>query len=256
MWGPLVLAGDHGASRGEELPGQGAASDGPIPALVTEARPLTEWLVPAGSKAGDFVAKAVARAPAQPAPPVDLSLKPFYRTHRRRYSNYFDVITTADFDAKVVALAADRERVRKIAAATITVVHPGVAAEEQEAGYASEPADRPAGSANGRPNRAGSGWFSYNLTVEGDTGMALVVTYLNEMGLLPASGNFEILVEGTTIATFEPNRTAVGFWDATYAVPAALIGGKKKVTVRFQSATAGRIAPVFAVRMIRASEVK
>ena len=177
---------------------------------------------------------------------------PFYRTHRRRYSNYFDVITSADFDARVVALAVERERVQKIEAATVTVVHPGNAAEETEAAYASEPADRPAGSANGRSHRAGPGWFSYHLTVDGNVEMALVVTYLNELGLLPAAGNFAIQVDGTTIATFEPNRTAVGFWDATYPVPAALIRGKTKVTVRFQAATAGRIAPVFGVRMIRA----
>jgi len=130
-------------------------------------------------------------------------------------------------------------------------VHPGNAVEEMDAAYQSEPADRPAGSAGGRSSRGGSGWFSYNLTVDSTTGMALVVTYLNELGLLPAAGNLEIQVDGTTIATFEPNRTAVGFWDATYAVPAALIGGKKKVTVRFQAATAARVTPIFGVRMIR-----
>ena len=46
---------------------------------------------------------------------------------------------------------------------------------------------------------------------------------------------------------------AVGYWDATYPVPATLVRGKTKVTVRFQATPPGRIAPVFGVRMVRAT---
>ena len=247
MWGPLVLAGDHGPSRGGD-----GASVARIPALVTDDKPLTEWLLPAGAP-GDFTARQVARIPAQPAPPIDLSLKPFYRTHRRRYSNYFDVITTAEFDARVGALAAERERVRRLEAATVALVHPGVVAEETSAAYASEPATRPVGNADGRSNRAGGGWFSYQLAVDAEAPMAIVVTYLNEIGLLPAAGNFEIQVDGTAVGSFEPKPDAVGFWDASYQIPATLIRGKAKVTVRFQATQPGRIAPVFAVRIVRAN---
>ncbi|MBP9897795.1 MAG: glycoside hydrolase family 127 protein [Gemmatimonadales bacterium] len=246
MWGPLVLAGDHGPSRGGE-----GASVARIPALVTDDKPLTEWLQPAGTP-GDFTAKQVARVPAEPAPPTDLPLKPFYRTHRRRYSNYFDVITTAEFDARVGAIAAERERVRRLEAATVSVVHPGVVAEETAAGYVSEPANRPAGTADGKPNRAGGGWFSYQLAVDAEAPMAVVVTYLNEMGLMPAAGSFEILVDGTVVGTFEAKPDAVGYWDATYPVPATLVRGKTKVTVRFQATPPGRIVPIFGVRMVRA----
>ena len=50
------------------------------------------------------------------------------------------------------------------------------------------------------------------------------------------------------------DRRAAGFYDARYAIPAVLISGKTKVTVRFQGASPGRIAPVFGVRMIRAKQ--
>ena len=82
--------------------------------------------------------------------------------------------------------------------------------------------------------------------------MAVVVTYFNELGLEPAAGNFQILVDGTEIARFQPTPTATGFFDAQYAVPPALVRGKTKVTVRFQAVGNGRIAPVFGVRMVRA----
>ena len=99
----------------------------------------------------------------------------------------------------------------------------------------------------------GTGWFSFDLPVDGAADIAIVVTYLNDLGLPPASGNFEIIVDGTSIARFEPNASAVGFYDARYAVPADLVRGKSKVAVRFQAAATGRIAPVFGVRTIRAT---
>jgi len=105
---------------------------------------------------------------------------------------------------------------------------------------------------NGRANRSGAGWFSFDLPVDPTSDTTVVVTYFNELGLPPASGNFEILVDGTVIAPFAPNPSATGFFDAQYAVPAALTRGKTKVTVRFQAAGGGRIAPVFGVRTIRA----
>jgi hypothetical protein len=56
-----------------------------------------------------------------------------------------------------------------------------------------------------------------------------------------------------SIARFEPNGSAVGFYDARYAVPADLARGKAKVTIRFQASQGGRIAPVFGVRTIRSA---
>ncbi|MFI5312286.1 MAG: hypothetical protein ACHQQ3_13685, partial [Gemmatimonadales bacterium] len=73
------------------------------------------------------------------------------------------------------------------------------------------------------------------------------------LGLPPTPGNFDVLVEGAAVAHFEPDTRATGFHDARYAVPAAASRGKARVTVRFQAATNGRIAPVFGIRMVRAS---
>ena len=124
---------------------------------------------------------------------------------------------------------------------------------ERDFNYQSDPADRAVQRAAGRANRGGPGWFSFDMPVDGSAAIALVVTYLNDLGLPPASGNFEILLDGTSIARFEPNANATGFYDARYAVPADAIRGKSKVSVRFQAAPNGRIAPVFGVRTVRAN---
>jgi uncharacterized protein len=251
MWGPLALAADWGPRReGRAAFGTPAA---PVPVLVAAGRPPDAWIQRAGTP-GDFRAPGIGRVPADPsAAAADVTLAPFYRTYEHRYSLYYDVVTPAEFDARAAALAAERERLRKLEAATVAFVQPGRTQEEQPFNYQSDPAQRPAQRANGRSSRSGTGWFSYDLPVDATTAMTLVVTYFNEQGQPPAGGAFRILVDGTPVARFEPNTAATGFYDAEYAIPAGLVAGKTKVTVRFDAAAGGRIAPVFGVRMVRAA---
>jgi hypothetical protein len=223
---------------------------------VAAERPLTDWILPSAARAGDFVASKVGRIPAQPAPPTDVALAPFYRTHGRTYSLYFDVVTLAEFDNRATAAAADRERLRKLEAATVGFVQVGDAQSERPFNYQSDPANRQTQRVNGRSNRGGTGWFSFDLPVEGTKEIAVVATYLNELGLEPATGNFQILVDGTEIARFQSNPSVTGFYDAQYAIPPSLVSGKTKATVRFEALPSGRIAPVFGVRVIRAKEAQ
>ena len=64
--------------------------------------------------------------------------------------------------------------------------------------------------------------------------------------------SFEILVDGRKVGehAFEPSSTA-RFFDVEYALPADLLQGKQKVTVRFQATNGNEIAAVFGVRLIR-----
>ena len=258
MWGPLALAGDHGPRvEGRARTADGAATvpppPPPVPVLVAGGRPVTEWLVPAESREGDFRTTTIARVPGEPGAPTDVALTPFYRTHGRRYSIYFDVVTPSELETRDAQIAAERERVRRIEAATLGVVQPGNADQERELNYRSDPADRQVQRAGGRSSRAGTGWFSFDMPVDGSAEIAVIATYFNDLGLPPATGNFDVLVDGAPIAHFEPNASAVGFYDARYPVPADLVRGKSKVTVRFQASPNGRIAPVFGVRTIRAT---
>ena len=135
-------------------------------------------------------------------------------------------------------------------------MQPGDTNSEKSASYQSDPADRLVVRALDKSSRGGPGWFSFELPVDPAADMAVVVTYVNERGLAPARGNFEILVDGTSIGRFETNEKAVGFFDATYHVPANVTRGKSKVTVRFQAAAPnGRIERVFGVRTARADRM-
>jgi uncharacterized protein len=248
MWGPLVLAGDLGPRR----EGRGAPAAAPTPVLVAADRPVGDWVVPAATRPGDFQARGVARVPGSAAAASDdVALTPFYRTDRRTYTIYFDVLTPAEFEGRVAAIAADRERLRRLEAATTAFIQPGDPTE-RDANYQSDQPNRGAQRTNGRGSRGGAGWFSYDVAVDPAAAMTIVVTYLNELGLQPVTGDFAIQVDGTTIAQFEPNLAASGFYDAEYPVPATVTRGKSKVTVRFQATGPNaRIAPIFGVRLVR-----
>jgi hypothetical protein len=250
MWGPLALAGDMGPRLADIDENAQTTPRTPIPVLVTTSRTVTDFVRPTGTP-GDFRITDVARRADEDAPAPDIALTPFYRTHRRRYSLYFDLLTPADDARRRATLAAARDAEARIVAATLGTVVAGDLDSERAAGYRSDPADRPVGRNEGRTQRNGLGWFSYDLPVDGDTQVAIVVTHFVEPGLPPQLGPFDVLVDGTSVGPYVPDHAASGFYRVTYAVPQALTQGKGIVSVRFQALGAGRIAPVFEVRTIR-----
>jgi hypothetical protein len=85
MWGPLVLAGNLGPRReGRSAPRIVA------PTLAPGSRRIDEWVVPT-ARPGDFTLTGVTNTPGAVGPPGDLVVTPFYRTHRKTYSVYFDI---------------------------------------------------------------------------------------------------------------------------------------------------------------------
>ena len=64
----------------------------------------------------------------------------------------------------------------------------------------------------------------------------------------------EILVDGQRVGeqTVEKNGAVPHFFDVEYAIPAASVKDKQKVSVRFQATNGNEIAAVFGIRMIRA----
>jgi len=250
MWGPLVLAADLGPRRdGRGAPNGTNAVVAPV--LVAD-QPVTAWVSPSGARAGDFHTAAIGHTIAQPnTAPTEVSLTPFYRTHGRTYSVYFDTLSQAQFDARVASHVAEADQQHAIEAATIAYVQPGDTAAESKYNYRSDPAERPAARIGRNTSRGGTGWFSFDLPTDAAAGDAtLILTYFNDLGL-PVLANFNIIVDGTTVGRYMPDHSAGGFWSASYAVPASLMAGKKSVTVTAQAAPGARIAPIFGIRLVR-----
>ena len=240
MWGPLVLAGDLGPApprvRGTPPP---PVVDTPV--LVAAGRPLADWLKPVADRPGTFRSDGVGRD-------RDVELAPFYRVQHRTYAAYWDLLTPAEWTKKSADIAAERERVRTLEAATIAAVQPGEMQPERDFGQQGE--NTSIVRVNGRPGRTGRGWFSYDVPVDPSQRMVLVVTYHTD-SRRPRS--FDILIDGQRVAEqkFDPSSVA-RFIDVEYALDADAIRGKQKVTVRFQPTNGNEIAAVFGIRVIRA----
>mgnify|MGYP005608818239 FL=1 len=100
---------------------------------------------------------------------------------------------------------------------------------------------------NGREVRAG-GYFSFEMTIDPKQANSLLLTYIGD----DKDRKFDIKVDGQLIKTEELTGGKTGkFYDREYTIPAALVAGKTKITVRIESnygKTAGR---VFGVRVVR-----
>lgn len=238
LWGPLVLAGDLGP---EERGNRRGHSGDDVPVFVAAVRPVAEWLQPLPDQPGRFRTSGVGQD-------RDVEFAPFYQLHRRTYGIYWDLYTPQEWEVRAAELAAQREQQRKLEAATVAYVQPGEMQAERDAnmqGEGTEPVR-----VMGRPGRRGAKWFSFDLAVDPDHPLALVVTYNRDEW---QERSFEILVDGTRVAeqTLE-RRGPLQFFEVSYPLPAELLRDKQQVTVRFQATRGQEIGAVFGIRTIRA----
>jgi hypothetical protein len=254
LWGPLVLAGDLGpqperTERPEGTPPpRREAPRPPVPALVAADTPVGDWVKPSPGPPGTFRAVGVARDLSAASAPRDVELVPFYRLHRRSYAAYWDLLTPAGYDAKVAGLRDERERVRKLEAATVASVPIGD--EDAEKPFEQAGEDSSVVRADGRPGRRAAKWFSYAVPVDSSQPAALVLTYNTDTRQPRA---FEILVDGRRVGEQKlPKSSVATFIDVEYPLPNDLVAGKNRIVVRVQAAPDSETAPVYAIRTIRA----
>ena len=237
LWGPLVLAGDLGPEEGRR---RGGDHD-EVPVFVGAERPVANWLKPLPDKPGCFRTDGVGKD-------RDVDFVPFYRLHRRTYAIYWDLFTPQEWEQRATELAAERERQRKLEAATVAFVQPGEMQAERDSNMQGE--DTEPLRLQSRPGRRGTMWFSFDMPVDPAHRIALVATYNHDEW---QERKFDVLVDGTRVGqqTIE-RRGPMRFFDVEYAVPAEVLNGKQKVTVKFQAGPGSEIGAVFGLRMIRA----
>jgi hypothetical protein len=170
--------------------------------------------------------------------------------HRRTYAIYFDLFTPSEWEEKKAEYVAEQERLRRLERATVAYAQPGEMQPERDFNYRGSKETRVT-RVLGRAGRRGGSWFSFDLPVEPDHPMALVVTYYSDdSSRRPLS--FDILVDEQRIDHQELTRSRPPrFVDVVYLIDSAIIKGKDKVTVRFEATGENSIASVFGIRMIR-----
>jgi len=242
LWGPLVLAGDLGP-EGERRRGRGsrAGSADSAPVLIAAERPLAEWLKPIPDRPGCFHTEGVGKE-------TDVDLVPFYRLHRRVYAIYWDFFTPDEWVKRAAEIVAEHERQRKLEAATVAFAQPGEMQPERD--FHQQGEDTWPDRVDGRAARRGRKWFSFDLPVDPTHPMALVLTFHSDEW---RKRTFDILVDGKRVGQQVVEKGGPWrFFDSEFGLPAELIEGKKKVTVRLEATNGNEIAGLFGLRMIRA----
>lgn len=236
LYGPLVLAGDLGPQDDPK-----ADENLYVPVFMTTGHIPSQWIEPVEGEVNTFKTKGVGR-------PRDVMLKPFYLTHERRYSVYWDLFSEESWAKKQAEYQAGIERKKKLAEMTVDFVRPGEMQPERDHNFQGEKAVVYS-LKNRKYREARGGWFSFDMKVFKGQPMALVVEY---WGGFPGSKTFDILVDGQKIATENiANKKDGQFIDIKYDIPDELTFGKNKITVKFVPHRGHRAGPVFGIRIIK-----
>jgi DUF1680 family protein len=232
-YGPIVLAGQLGKEMPDPVYG--------TPVLLTDNKNINDWIKPA-SMPLQFEMKGVGK-------PFDVKLAPFYKTHDQYYSVYWDYFTNADWAARQEEYEAEKKKQKEIEEKTIDNFRIGEMQPERdhnliatEKSYVSDAIGK-----MGREARGGN-HFAFEMKVDESEKNTLLLTYIGD----DRGRKFDVLVDGIKIATVDWNGGKTGkFYDVEYPVPAELIKGKTKITIKIDASynrTAGRI---FGVRIIK-----
>ena len=231
MYGPVLLAGDLGPASGTR----------PVPAMVTNAAPVSQWAKPVPGRPLTFETRNVGR-------PADVVLSPFYMVRDNRYAVYWDCLTDGEWKDRVKDDKSEMARLRSLRAHTVDSLLIGDTPAERAHRLDGEKTT--IGHYRDRTWRqaAGEGWFSYELSSNPNARLGLVITY---WGSESGKREFDVIVEGRVVATQSLSRNNPGkFFDVTYPLPSDLTRGKGSLVVRFSPRNGGIAGRVFGTRLV------
>ena len=251
LYGPIVLAANLGATGLEtdyvDSQTQYAGAALPPAPLFVSSDAATGKITRADAQTLAFSAQMIDSGDGSTK---TVPMLPYARAHHMRYGVYFDVLTPQQWQQKRAEIAAAAARQRDLAARTIDTYRPGEQQNEVEHAFQSQNSNSgDFGDTKWRDSRDG-GFFEFQLqTPPAGANGELAVTYWGNDG---GNREFDILVDGQKIAsqTLDNNKPNQ-FWDAVYPIPAALLRGKTRVTVRFAAPNGKTAGGIFGARMLK-----
>ena len=236
--GPVVLAGDLGP-----VPDPESSDPLYVPVLMTRDTDPSNWLIPVEGKTNTFHLTEVAF-------PREVELKPFYRTHDRHYTIFWDTYSTEEWKEHQEAYEAELKRKKELEQMTIDLFRIGEMQPERDHNFKDEKTWVNEYKSKKFREADRGGWFSFDMKIEKNKNAQLVVEY---WGGFNGSKTFDILVDGRVIATENISNKAPGkFIDVHYEIPAELLKGKEKIKIKFVPHEGHRAGPVFTVRTVKA----
>ncbi|MBI5830737.1 MAG: glycoside hydrolase family 127 protein [Armatimonadetes bacterium] len=247
--GPLVLAADLGrAAMDPPIPYAKGQLDyagqpiPPMPRLVGDRAKLVESLEPVAEAPHTYRTKGFGQ-------PDEVTFRPFYGIADRRYGVYFTVLTAREYEEEQARRARLAAAEAALAERTIDRVAIGDGNSEKAHNQLGERTDAGRHLDRAWRHATDGGWFSYDLAVKEGLPSDLLVTYWGDDA---GARTFDILVNGERLATQTLDRLKPGeFTDVAYRLPADMLMGKSKITVRFQGKPGNFAGGVFGLRVVR-----
>jgi len=235
LYGPLVLCA-------------WTTKDNPVSVIRGDKSKVLRELKPVKAEVNTFTAPASVFRTSFEKAEGDTTFVPFYQEYKKPYTVYWEIYDDARWAAKESETKADRERQRILEARRVDGLEFFDQAERDHNFKGEKTA---AGDHNGRRWRHcdPTGWFQYDIKVLVDQPQVLSCCYWGSDG----GRTFDILVDGRKIATEElKGEKPDTFFDREYLVPADLLKGKGKVTIKFQPVGNSQAGGVFGCYIMKA----
>ena len=249
LYGPLVLAGELGTAGLERTSPYvrsqldlAHAPTPPVPGLLGQPDELWNHITPVAGQPLTFRTQGLGK-------PQDVTLIPFYRLHHQRYTVYWTVYTEENWRQRAAEIAAAEQKRKEYEARIVDELRPGEPQPEIDHQLAGEHTHSGEFHARRWRDANQGGWFSFQMRVAPQVPLSLLCTY---WGSDVGARHFDILVDGEKIATQTLERNQPGaFFDVEYALPAKLVEGKQRVTVKFQAHPNGTAGGLFGCRLLK-----
>ncbi|MFX1705135.1 glycoside hydrolase family 127 protein [Chitinophaga sp. CC14] len=235
FYGPVLLSGILGEKEPDPVSG--------VPVLVTPNQQPGTWI----NRTDDH--NTLLFRTAGTAQPKDVALTPFYQTRNEYYTVYWDVFTPQSWEEQQVKYAAAKKAQQELDARTTDILRPGEMQPERDHEFTGEKTSTE--EEHGRKWRIAwpGGYFSFNMKVDPNSRHSLQCTY---WGMDNRGRTFDIIVDGTTIATEDINKFKESrFYPVSYAIPEHLTKGKQSVNIRFVPKANNSAGPLYGCRMIK-----
>jgi uncharacterized protein len=247
FYGPILLAGDLGragltvrARYGDSGPALSRVEPIDVPGFIGTAAAAIGAIKPNGSPL-TFETRGLAK-------PHDVTLVPFFRADAVRYTVYWRLYSSSEWNqhqAQTAARAAER---RRIDASTLDRVDTDSAESERDHhGRGLNDNRRPwFEGRNGRESKTTP--FGYTLKVDADSAVSLVTTYRAGDG---RARTFDVLVDGQVVANETLPLGPTELIDRKHPLPASLTRGKSSIAVTYRPHDNALTGAVFEIRTVK-----
>lgn len=176
--------------------------------------------------------------------------EPFYKIHDARYQMYWMTLSESKYKGRLDSLATVENENLALQKRTVDFVAPGE--QQPEADHFIQQKNSNSGNSFDEFWRDANqnGFFSYQLTTNGETNLSLMLRYLaTETG----NRKFDIYIDDQKLLTVDhTNQPAQqGFKQENYTIPADLLKGKNTIRVKFQAIEGKHAGPIFYLRLLR-----